>query len=641
MKKLIITLSIIAMLGVIFPGLPILAQPGQLPHENPDTTTDSLDVAGLLLSYSDIINLAIDSQYRSAQDILSELESADLPDEIRYIIDQYSYLFEQLFTSLDNIESLLDKASDLLAHNQIGEIEPLLDHALAEIDDDYTLLEDVEVATNILTDRLGVFTVSATSQLTRAHTRQEVNLERLNDLVSRLNSLNQTLEERYVQKTRLIPTELSLNIDPAAAYVGDFITASGRLSSNDNPIAGRKLSLYLDSDMVANAFSGSDGTYIIRMMLPYIYKDNVTFTTVYEPSGSDTSTYLAGNSPPVTITTKFYPTLLEVSTHKNLYRGLPFTVRGEVNSNDDRILRNVMVFLDDYKLAEQMASGEFSFEIMPPEKTPPGPGELTVAVSPLDRYSGAAVQQNVTISILPVSFNVQTPSIVLLPGDIHISGNVYNQLGPVKNVPVNCNYRKSSTTVKTSADGSFTASLKAPLDLLLVGPQEISIDVIPLESWSTTSATTRQVFTINPLNTSLALVILIALWLVIRRRNRMRTYTAEQIPPTEMAEIPFTIPLRAPRPKLTGIKEQVFSAYRGVIAAIEKITGVIMSPDITLREFLKMAQLPSPAASDRFTELTSITETTLYSAYIPRKDTATRARRLAANIKEELLSGTS
>ncbi len=641
MKKLIITLSIIAMLGVIFPGLPILAQPDQLRHENPDTTTGSLYEAGLLLSYSDIINLATESQYRSAQDILDELEHADLPDEIQYIIDQYSYLFEHLFTTLDNIEALLDKASGLLANNRINEVQSLLDHALAEIDDAYTLLEDIEVATDILTDKLGVFTISATSQLTQAHTRLEISLERINDLVSRLNSLNQNLARQYVQKTKLSPTELSLSIDPMAAYVGESISASGRLSSNGNPVMGGKMSLYLDSNPVATVYSGSDGTYSTSIMLPHIYRETMTFTTVYEPSGNYASFYLASDSPPATITTKFYPTLLEVSSLTRLYRGLPFTVSGEVNSNNDNIIRNIMVFLDDRKLAEQMASGQFSLEIIPPEKIPPGPRELIVAVSPLDRYSGATVQQSVTISIVPINFDVQTPSIVLLPGDIQVSGKVYNQLGPIKNAPVNCNFRKSSTTVKTSGDGSFTVSLKAPLDLLLVGPQEISIDVIPLESWSATSTITRQVFTINPLNTSLALFILVALWLVIRRRNQALKYTEEQIPPSEMVEIPFTIPLRVPQPKLTGIKGQVLSAYRGVTAAIEKITGVIMSPDITLREFLKMACLPSPAATDRFTELTSITETTLYSAYSPLKDTATRAQRLAVNIKEELISGTS
>jgi len=640
MKRLIIALSIITMLGVISPGLPILAQPTHLPHENPDTATDLLDKAGLLLSYSRIIGLATNSQYQDAQDILDELKHVDIPDDIRYVINQYGNLCQSLLPTLDNLEALLNEASDLLARNQIDEVKHLLDLARAVIRDAHTLLEDIEVATNSLSDKLGVFAISATSQLTQAHTRLEEGMERLSDLLGKLNSLNQTLEERYVQKTKLIPTELSLNINPVAAYVGDDITASVRLSSDGNPIAGKKLSLTLDNNPVATATIGFDGTYVTSITLPYEYIENMTFTAAYQPAGNDADVYLGSESPPVTINTMFYQTMLEVSSPEKVYRGLPFTVSGTVTDNHDNISRNIKVLLDDTTLAEEVASGPFSFEITLPEKTPLGTGKLTVAVSPQGRYSGASVQRSVTISVLSVSLDIRTPSIVLLPGDIQISGMVYSELGPVVAAPVSLYFKKSSTTVRTSGDGSFTTSLETPLDLFLIGPQEILIDIESLEPWGTTTNVQKQVFIINPLSTALILAILVALWLVIRRRIRTRTYTEKELPPAEVVEVPAATPFPAPVPKLTGIKGQVLSAYRSVLTTVEKISGVIMSPDITLREFLKIANLPSPTTTDRFSDLTAITESTLYSAYSPQKDTATRAEELAANIKEELRSGT-
>jgi len=663
MKRLIIALSIIAMLGVILSGLPILAQPTLVPHENPDTATGLLDKAGLLLSYSQIINLANDRQYRNAQDILDELEHVDIPDEIQYIINQYSNLCQQLFTTLDNLEALLDKASDLLARNQIGEVEYLLDLAHANIMDAHTLSEDIKVATNSLSDKLGVFAISATSQLTQAYTLLEESLERLSGLIDKLNSLNQSLSERYVQKTRLSPTELSLSINPAAACIGDDITASGRLGSDGNPIAGKKLSLTLDNNPVATAITGFDGIYVTSITLPYIYKENMTVTAAYQPAGNDINIYLASKSPAITITTMFYQTMLEVSSPEKVYHGLPFTVSGTVTDNRDNASRNIKVLLDDTTLAEEIASGPFSLEITLPEKTPLGTGKLTVAVSPQGRYSGASVQRSVTISVLPIYLDIRTPSIVLLPGDIQISGMVYSELGPVVAAPVSLYFKKSSTTVKTSADGSFSSVIKlhllpqeAPLsanpfyvssspadsssDFSPIGTHEIEITVEPPETWATTMNVKRQLLTINPLSISLILAILVALWLAIRRRSRMRTYAEKEIPPAEVVEIPTAPPLPAPIPKLTGIKGQVLSAYRSVLAIVEKISGVIMSPDITLREFLKIAQLPSPTTTDRFAELTAIAESTLYSAYSPQKDTATRAAELATNIKEELRSGT-
>ena len=678
MKRLIIALSIIALLGVIFPGLPTFAQPVRTPHENPDTATGLLDRAGLLLSYSQIINLATESQYRNAQDILDELEHVDMPDDIRYIINQYSNLYQRLLTTLDNLEALLDEASGLLARNLIGEAKHLLDTARADIRDASTLSEDIEVATNSLSDKLGVFAISATSQLTQSHTRLEEGLERLSDLIDKLNSLNQSLTEQYVQKTRLIPTELSLSINPASAYVGDKITASGRLSSDGNPLTRRRITITLECKTMANTNNNVmvaattntttttrfDGTYVTSITLPYEYVDKMTLTAVYQPAGNDANIYLGSESPPVTITTMFYQTMLEVSSPERIYRGLPFTVSGTVTDNHDNASRNIKVLLDDTSLAEEVVSGPFSFEITLPEKTPLGTGKLTVAVSPQRRYSGASVQRSVTISVLSIYTDIRTPSIVLLPGDIQISGMVYSELGPVVAAPVSLYFKKSSTTVRTSADGSFSSVIKlhlmpeeAPLsanpfyvstspadsssDFSPIGTHEIEITVEPPKTWATTTNVKRQVFTINPLSTALILAILVALWLVIRRRSWMRTYTEKEIPPAEVVAVPAATPLPAPVPKLTGIKGQVLSAYRSVLATVEKISGVIMSPDITLREFLKTAQLPSPTATDRFAELTTITESTLYSAYSPQQDTAAKAAELATNIKEELRSGTT
>ena len=641
MKRLIITLLIITMLGVIFPGLPTIAQPHQLPHENPETTTSSLDEVGLLLSYSDIIDLATDSQYRDAQDILSELEHADIPDEIRYIITQYSNLFQSLFGTLDDIEAILDQASESLSENDIGEVEQLLDRAITETDNAYILLEDVETATSILTDMLGVFAVTATSQLTQAYTRLEGSLDRLADLISRFNILNEDLNKQYVQKTRLSPTRLNLSIDPPSDYVGEFITVSGRLTCNDSPVNEGRIAVYIDNKKVATAFSGTDGTYITSTTIPYIYNKEITFIAEYEPSGEQAIQYLASSSSPVIFNNQFYSTLLEVSSHIRLYRGLPFTVIGEVNSNNDDIIRSVAVLLNDNKLAEQTTSGPFSFEIMPPVTLPTGPGTLTVEVRPLGRYSGAIEHQNVTVSRLPINFNIHTPSIVLLPGEIQISGSIFSQLGPVKNAPVSCNFRKSSTTVKTSEDGSFNAFLKAPLDFLLVGPQEITIEVTPQESWAATNTISRRIFTVNPLNTGLVLIILLALWFIIRRRNLLQKDAEEQVLPQETIEIPIVTPSRKPEPVPQSVKGQIIMAYQGTLAIIEKITGVIMSPDITLREFLETVRLPSQTASDNFTELTTMTEATLYSASRPGKDTASRAHELAVIIVEELSGGTS
>ncbi len=662
MKRLVITLCTLAVLGMISPSLPTLAQPSQVPHEDPTTATGSLDKASLLLSYSRIINLAAGRQHRDAQDVLSELRHVDIPDELRYTIDRYSNLCQQLSTTTNNLESLLDEASTLLAHHQIDEAKQRLDNAEADIQGASSLLKDTEIATGTLSDHLGVV-ASPTSQIRQAHARLEGSIERLRELIDTLRNLRHRLTERYVEMTGLTPTELSLSINPASVFIGDSITASGRLSGDGQPLAKRNLTLTLGNQSIATS-TGIDGLYVTKITIPYRYTDTITLTAAYEPTGDDTGIYLASQSPPVTINTMFYRTLLEVSAPDIAYPGLSFTINGRVSSTGDNINRTVSVLLDDTRLAEETVAGQFSLEATPPEQALIGKHNLSIAIIPQGRYSGAAETRSINISRLPIHIDAQMPTLILLPKAIRISGRVYDQFGPVADTRVILKVKNSTSTAITSPDGSFTSIIKlailpesAPLtsnpfyvstpatessfDLSLISAQEITIVVASLPPWHDPLKIKRQIFIINPLIIGLMLVFLIALGLLIYRRSQTRVREEKVIPQTQVIELPAVTPLPEPKPRLTGIKGRILSAYRGGLEAVAKIIGVSMAPNVTLREFLKMATLLSPTATIQFAELTAIAETALYSARSPRKDMAAKAEQLAATIKKELPRGTS
>ena len=147
MKRFAIALSIIILLAILSPGFSMLAQPTHIPHQNPATAKDSPELASLLLFYGSVFDLAAISQYRGAQSMLDELEYANIPDELRYLIDRYNSLSRQLFATMDNQESLLDEAPTLLAEYQVSEAKQKLDEAEATILNIQLLLEDIEAAT--------------------------------------------------------------------------------------------------------------------------------------------------------------------------------------------------------------------------------------------------------------------------------------------------------------------------------------------------------------------------------------------------------------------------------------------------------------------------------------------------------------
>ena len=641
MKRLVIIISAVAILGIIAPGVTALAQPIRTPHENPATAIDSLDEAALLFHYSLIINLAAIQQYEDARQALEEIKKVDVPDELRYIFNLYNDLYRQLFITLDNIETTLDEASVLIVLNQTSQARKRLENAGTDIQYALFLLEDIEAATDALRERLGFIVDRVTNQFREAYGRLKGSVVLLRQLVDKLNSLRQSLTERYIQITGLVPTELSLRVTPESVFVGDSITASGMLSGGGSPLAHRNLEILLDKWPISTVTTSNDGSYAVNITIPYQYTRTMTLASLYQPLGDDIETYLASQSPPVMIQTMFYPTQLEVTAPPSGHPGLPINVSGEINSNNSHIERTIRVLLDDTRLTEAVVSGHFNVEITLPADTSPGERNLTVIVSPLGRYAGISETKSINITTLPIYVDAQMPSFILLPESVQVNGTVSNEFGPLADAGISLNYRDSSSTVRTSQDGSFTASLEAPLDLSFIGQQEIILDIKPLEPWAAATRVQRQVLTINPVNTGLILVILIAIAILIYTRSRTKLFERKVIPLEEPAVIPVPVSIPIPRPRLTGIKGRILSAYWLGIKIIAGFSGINMAPHVTLREFLKMTASILPIIARHFAELTAMAEKALYSNNRPHKGAATNAENTAATIEEELYRGTS
>ncbi len=649
MKKSAIALSLIFLLAVLFPYFFIFAQPSHVPHENPATTKDSPELISVALFYSNVFNLAAISQYQDAQTLLKELEYASIPDELRYITARYNSLCQQLLTAQDNLESLLDEASDLLSHYQTGDAQQKLDAAEAAIISIQLLQEDIQAVTNTLGNRLGVSTALAGSQIRQTYDRLEVSLSRPRQLVTELAQLRQNLTEEVKFEVKgKIPTELSLSIIPASVFVGDSITALGKLTANNKALSNRKLTFLLDDEPLVITTTDSDGSYSADITIPYKaditipykYVSTMTLSVAYIPAGDDIGNYL-GCSQPVVVNTSFYPTYLEVLAPETASPGLSFTISGQVSSTGGTVDRLVRVLLDDTQLAEEVTQGKFSLKITPPPQTSIGEHSLILVIIPGERYCGTSESVKINISRLPMQADIRMPQLIVTPKQIQISGKIYDSLGPVQGAGVSFVFRNSSTTVKTSNDGGFTTSIEMPLDLSSVGPQELAITIEPAQLWNAPLEIKKQIFTINWVNIGLMLVVCLSLGLVLYARVKTKPLGPQGEIGMPQAATPGVLtiaPLPRPGYEFTGIRGRIFSAYRNGLGAVEKATGISMAPHATLREFLHAVTPRLLGTIKSFTELTTITEVALYSAYELDLNSATGAEQLTSVIKEELHS---
>jgi len=645
MKRFAIALSIIVLLAMVSSCFSALAQPTDTPHQNPATAKDSPDTVSLLLFYGNVFDLAAISQYKDARSMLDELEYANIPDELRYLIDHYSTLSGQLLTTLDNLELLLDEVSTLLDEHQISEVKQRLDDAETTIRSAQLLLEDIKAATHTLSDRLGVFATPAGSQIRLANERLEGLLYQFRQLIGEFNQLRESLtKKREIQAVELIATELSLSITPASVFVGDGITASGRLTGDNTPLARRNLTLLLDNEPLVIT-TDLDGWYAANMTIPYKYASTMTLNAVYTPAGDDIGTYLGCQSPLAVVNTSFYSTLLEVSAPEIGHPGLPITINGQISSTDGTVDRIIKVLLDNTQLAEKTIRGQFNVEITPsPQEISTGEHSLTVVATPQRRYSGVSKSLTINISRLSIQADIQLPQLILVPKPIQISGKAYYGLDALQDARVSLVFRESTTTVKTATDGSFSTTIETPLDLSLIGPQELTITVEPVEPWYAPLQIKRWIFTINPANIGLMLIGFISLGVLVFTMVRARPVRPREegvIPEAKLRELPPVAPPPGPKYEFSGIKGRILSAYLNGLEAIQRVTSITMVPHTTLREFLKAATSQLLTAIKPFTELITIAEIALYSAHGLDEDTAARAEQLVTIIKEELHSEAS
>ena len=640
MRKFTIILSMLVLAVLLLPVFSITAQPSHTPHENPSTAGGSSSPILLLLFQGDIFDLALGGRYQDAQDLLDELRHANIPDELKYIVDRFRVLSHDLFTILDNLEGLLDEISVSLELYQIDEARQKLEEAETALGDVEKLYDEVEMAADAIGSSLYIDTLASTSQLRQAHDRLQGILARLKLLYNDFEELWESLSVEYESRTmiELLPTYLTLETTPASAFVGDSIIVSGQLSSDDGPLANRNVTVLFGGRLEVMT-TDENGSYSTTLGIPYQYVNTVSLQANYNPAGDDIGAHMASESPELMVDIGYYRTYLELSAPEVACPGLPVIITGAVSSTGDSIERTVSLLLDNTHLATMQVEDSFEHELVIPGNTSVGDHTLTVAVIAQGRYVGTSGSLAIRVSKFQLQVDIQAPSLIILPGEVRVRGQVQHDSGPLSGATVRVSFGESSSpAVVTSADGGFEAVLEVPLRLSLVGPKQLTVGIKPVEPYYDSVNVEKWVVVVNPMGISLTLIGLVSVGFVVYRRVTTRVVRVGAETPARRPDLPGPPPIvLSPEPwsGLTGIRGEILTAYLEGRGAIERAAGIHMGPHTTLREFLRLAiTRVTGAAGQPFAELTAMTEVALYSAHELDESMASHARQYAADIKE-------
>ena len=389
MKRLAIGLSIIVLLATFSPGFSILAQSTHTPHENPAATKSSPDPVALMSSYGKVFDLAAIRQYQDAQSLLKELEQANIPDEIRYIVDRYNTLSQQLFATLNKVESLLHEIATLFLEDKISEAKEKLDTTEAVIHDAQFLLEDIETATNTLADNLGVFAAPAASQLKQAYNRLEQSLQRLRQLIAELERLRQIVSDdppavistSFYYPTFYYPTLLEVSA-PKTAYPGLPTTISGRVSSTDIELE-RTIRVLLDNIQLTE--ENIQGKFSLEITPPpQTSTGEHSLTVVVNPQGR-----YSGATKKMGIDISRLPIQTDIQVPQVVIIPKPIQISGRVSHNLAPVqnARVSLTFGQSSATTETATDGSFTTSVdIPLDLSLVGPHQLTTTIEPAEPW---------------------------------------------------------------------------------------------------------------------------------------------------------------------------------------------------------------------------------------------------------------
>jgi hypothetical protein len=337
-----------------------------------------------------------------------------------------------------------------------------------------------------------------------------------------------------------------------------------------------------------------------------------------------------------------YKTGLDLKVPAMVYPGRAFTISGRVieQAPAPSTGRLLSLQLDDVTLA-QVPPGLFRVEIVVPEGTLPGAHILTASIPTQGRHLGATAQRRIQVARAVPALRVDAPRSVLAPGQFVLSGTAASEFGPVPRAVVRVRVGRVVRETQTSERGEFRFGFEVPGALSLVGPQRLTVHLLPREPWHAPVDLALDLFVFNLVNAGLSAGLLLPAAGIAYARIRRRQAVAEPAEAAVADTDRSAFPIRE-EPADAGLpltpKARLLSVYQETARLVRDATGLPIRLSATLREFARQVQ--PDLRGETFARMTGLAELALYSMGPITEDHLEEMRRLRAHLEGELAGAT-
>ena len=575
-------------------------------HVNPDAEASRLPPPKLLILL--VLNpfaAMLRGNFSGVPVELSVLESAYIPSGLRFIVDRFTRLMNDVAGHLDRADNLMDGAEALIEVGRGLEAKPMLAEASGEIALANTTYRELRLASE---------------ELARAFSLPRgdiyMKLSDLGHLIEAMNLRLLGLLDRIERQRALTETFISIDVEPKTVWTGGKISVEGRLSeAYGKPLPGRRVAILFGGSRIYEASTSWDGSFKAEVNLPYIYKRTVTVQAKYTPTGEDAEAYKPSISDAVEVSLLYIEPKVIVEPVGWVLPGRAFTVRGSVHSTSPLPYSSVKVsWVSGVSDVELREDGSFEVELNTPGDLPDGEYAIRVNAPASGVFAPAEASLTVKVERIPVDVTLSLPSFAIAGLSAQVSGS-YRAGGERFNATVRVYLAGQEYAVESN--GEFEIQLSFPLTLLS-GCQTCKVHVAPSTPWFSEAALEGSIPVVNPLTLLASTGALIAL--------------AAKVFGGRAAESALGAAAEVKREEAPGMAEANFAPeefrwlvdlYWEAVRLVSEMTGAVMEPHMTMREFLSAA---GPKLSKLYwclETLTSAAERVLYSPKVPAWATST------------------
>jgi hypothetical protein len=633
-------------LCIVMVGVPVFAI---TPQENPDTAKTEFSGLSLFQLYSGTLDLVLIKNQQDLQANIEKYPFANIPPAMTDSFNNFISSADSLCNLMLGLDAGISETKLLMQESRFNEAGLVNDKAINDLTSAQTDLVDIQQAANIAGDEF-----QATTGNNSLNTSYLVILDRIQKLKDVLALYRSMLKETQseIQNNAVLPSsDITLNINPPEAFVGDTINVEGTLSIKGNPLDNRQIAILLNGSQYLTTTTDAQGHYFSSLLVPSWYISVLQIQALYYPQDADVGVYELALSSPVTLKVLFYTAVLTL-TPANAYSGRETSIVGQFDYGLYPIenTRTIEISLDNNPIKESNVTSTFTEKLSLPDGMGVGNHLITISAPASGRYA-PVVSSAPLIILKAISVNLTTnlSSITFIPGSFHVRGKLDSEIGPAAQAGITMIFEGRRVDALSGEDGTFSATIKNNMGFGLFGSQLLEFKIMPVEPWQTTLTVSHKIMTVYILNCGVFLLILVLLGIILPRRLIFRNLFAnrKKIPqPVSIAKKALPQPSTTPTTDNPTVENEnssqsapdtrLFYWYRIVIQLIQRASGVLLKPNQTLREYINDTGNSIGAAGKPILEFTRMIEKVLYSTHHATADDIKNGEQLARKVQESI-----